>query len=194
MPVTKHKAASCRKFNVVAPRGRDKRGESFSRLSTVANFVARLARKSSLRDCKRKIQVDSAGVGKSAAGQIHVEATWRVAKPLKSTKSKILFFSSFLFFLSFLFHSLFRRRSTFSGCIRTYRCLSRISSAMLCFVFSRFVSLQPRIQWRIFTSISNYPRTKGDRERGKIQFLKFFKIQILDVNGTRCWHRFFERE
>lgn len=30
MPVTKHKAASCRKFNVVAPRGRDKRGESFS--------------------------------------------------------------------------------------------------------------------------------------------------------------------
>lgn len=68
MPVTKHKAASCRKFNVVAPRGRDKRGESFSRLSTVANFVARLARKSSLRDCKRKIQVDSAGVGKSAAG------------------------------------------------------------------------------------------------------------------------------
>lgn len=103
MPVTKHKAASCRKFNVVAPRGRDKRGESFSRLSTVANFVARLARKSSLRDCKRKIQVDSAGVGKSAAGQIHVEATWRVAKPLKSTKSKILFFFFFPFFPFFSF-------------------------------------------------------------------------------------------
>lgn len=174
MPVTKHKAASCRKFNVVAPRGRDKRGESFSRLSTVANFVARLARKSSLRDCKRKIQVDSAGVGKSAAGQIHVEATWRVAKPLKSTKSKILFFSSFLFFLSFLFHSLFRRRSTFSGCIRISLSLKNlIRHALFRFLSFRFASTSYSMAYFHFSlKLSSH---KGRSREGKNTISKVFQ-------------------
>lgn len=166
MPVTKHKAASCRKFNVVAPRGGDKRGESFSQLSTVANFVDSRV-KAVYGTAKEKSKSTRLVLGKVQLVRFTLKQRGELRNRLNPRKVRFLFFPSFLL----PFHSL---------CTRMHPPIAVSQEShppVLCFVFSRFVSLQPRIQWRIFTSVSNYPRTKGRSREEKNTISKvFFEI------------------
>lgn len=169
MPVTKHKAASCRKFNVVAPRGRDKRGESFSQPLRILWPDSRV--KAVYGTGKEKSKSTRLVLGKVQLVRFTLKQRGESRNRLNPRKARF-FFLSFSFPLSFSPEGLPPPLPPDAS----YRCLSRISSAMLCFVSFRFVSLQPRIQWRIFTSVSNYPLAQRRIERREMQFLKFFKI------------------
>lgn len=164
MPVTKHKAASCRKFNVVAPRGGDKRGESFSQLSTVANFVDSRV-KAVYGTAKEKSKSTRLVLGKVQLVRFTLKQRGESRNRLNPRKVRFLFFSpplSSSFPLSL------------PGCILLSLSLKNLIPP--CFVSFSLVSFRFNLVFNGVFSLQSQIilAQRGDRERRKIQFLKFF--------------------
>lgn len=188
MPVTKHKAASCRKFNVVAPRGRDKRGESFSQPLRILWPDSRV--KAVYGTGKEKSKSTRLVLGKVQLVRFTLKQRGESRNRLNPRKARF-FFLSFSFPLSFSPEGLPPPSPPTPGCILSLSLKNLIRHALFRFLSFRFASTSYSMAYFYF-GLKLSSCTKEDREKGNA-ISKVF--QDLDFwTSLRCWRRLFEGE